>query len=158
MVMRNRGFSYIELMITLAILGVLATVAVPLTELQVQRHKENELRRALLDIRTAIDQWKLAVDRGHIESRADESGYPETLEQLVEGVPDQRSPNHRNLYFLRRLPRDPLFPNASVPAADTWLKRSYASPSDDPKEGDDIYDVISRSTGVGLNGIPYQQW
>ncbi len=89
---------------------------------------------------------------------ADASGYPERLELLVEGVPDLRSPKQANIYFLRRLPRDPFNPDAELSDAATWGKRSYASEPDEPKEGDDVYDVYSTSQRIGLNGIPYNKW
>ena len=77
---------------------------------------------------------------------------------LVEGEEDVRDPKHRKIYFLRRIPRDPMHPDASVPAADTWAKRAYASEPDNPQEGEDVYDVHSKSSGIGLNGVPYRQW
>lgn len=156
--MRHRGFTFIELMVTLAILGVLAAVAVPMVQLSVQREREQELRVALMQIREAIDAYKRAVDQGRVTVKSGESGYPKSLEDLVVGVPDARSPKARNLYFLRRVPRDPFHRDTTVPAADTWGKRSYASPPDDPSEGEDVFDVYSLADGSGLNGIEYRQW
>jgi general secretion pathway protein G len=93
-----------------------------------------------------------------VEKKATESGYPPTLEVLVEGVKDIKSPESKKIYFLRRVPRDPMFEDDNVPAAKTWGLRSYASPPDDPAPGDDVFDVYSRSTKKGLNGIVYRQW
>lgn len=155
---RQRGFTFIELMMTLAILGVLVLVAVPMAQVTVQRQKERDLRLALVQIREALDAYKRAADQGRILVRLGESGYPPSLAALVEGVPDQRSPSKQNIYFLRALPRDPLAPDTSVAAADTWALRSYASPPDDPQEGEDVFDVFSRSAATGLNGVPYRQW
>lgn len=161
---KYRGFTLIELMIVVAIMAILATAALPLRELMVKREKEQELRVALRQIRTAIDAYKQATDEGRITKKADESGYPPRLEELFMGVPDIKSPDKKIIYFLRRLPPDPLFIELDVagvsatPAADTWGKRSYESPWDSPKEGDDVYDVHSRSEAIGLNGIPYREW
>ena len=155
--MRARGFTLIELVITVAIVGVLASVALPLTEVAVTRVKETELRRALRDLRDAIDAYKQAGDEGRIQRSLGETGYPKTLAVLVEGMKDMRSPKGEMIYFLRRVPRDP-FADTALESADTWGKRSYASPPDDPREGDDVYDVFSRSSRVGLNGLGYRDW
>lgn len=155
---RQRGFTLIELVVTVAIVGVLASVAVPLVELNVQRVKEAELRSALRQIRGAIDAHKRASDEGRIERRADGSGYPRRLEDLVEGVPDAKSPTAVRIYFLRRLPRDPFSADPNLTPVETWGKRSYKSPPEAPAEGDDVFDVYSRSTRTGLNGQPYRDW
>jgi len=152
------GFTLIELLVTLAILGVLASAVVPLAELAVKRTKEHELRVALRQIRSALDEYKRAVDEGHVARKADESGYPPSLDVLVEGVADEKHPKKIKIYFLRRLPRDPLSSDASLSAEKTWGKRSYASPPDAPEEGKDVFDVYSLAEGDGLNGIPYRQW
>jgi general secretion pathway protein G len=152
------GFTFIELMMTLAIMGVLVLVAVPLAQVAVQRDKEHELRTALADIRLALDAFKRASEQGRIEIKVGESGYPKALTQLVEGVPDQRSPVRQPIYFLRALPRDPMYPDATTPADKTWALRSYASPPDAPAEGADVFDIHSKSEKLGLNGVPYQKW
>ena len=158
MLRRSSGFSLVELMITLAMLALLASVAVPFAQLAQQRHKESELREALRQIRTALDAYRQAVKEGRIEAAADASGYPPDLDALWEGVPDKTKPDASKLYFLRRLPRDPFFPDASAPAAETWGLRSYASPPDAPEPGRDVFDVYSLSTATGLNGLPYREW
>lgn len=152
------GFTLIELVVTLLIVGLLAGAAVPLVELTVKRNKERELRAALREIRSAIDAYKRASDEGRILRLAQQSGYPPKLVALVEGVPDVRSPERRAIYFLRRLPRDPTFPDQAAPAEGTWAKRSYASPPQAPEEGDDVFDVYSRTDGNALNGTPYKTW
>jgi general secretion pathway protein G len=152
------GFTLIELLITATIVAILASVALPLAELNVKRTRENELRAALREIRNAIDAYKQAVDEGRVTRLADASGYPTRLELLVEGVEDARSPKKAKIHFLRRLPRDPLHPDAQTPAAQTWGKRAYDSPHDAPQEGRDVYDVYSLSNAEGMNGIPYRQW
>jgi general secretion pathway protein G len=152
------GFTLIELVITLAIVAILASVAFPLTDLAVQRTREHELKRALRDIREGIDAYKQASDEGRIQKRVGESGYPRKLEDLVDGVEDLKSPKKERIYFMRRLPRDPLSNDRLMSAAETWGKRSYASPPDDPQQGDDIFDVFSLGAGVGINGRPYREW
>lgn len=154
----SRGFTLIELVVAVAILGILATGLLPLAQLAAQRGKEQELRAALRELRTAIDAYKKATDEGRIEKKADASGYPPELEVLVQGVKDAKSTEGKLIYFLRRVPRDPFFDEPSIPAEKTWGLRSYESPPDDPREGDDVFDVFSRSQKVGLNGVPYRQW
>jgi general secretion pathway protein G len=148
----------IELVITVAIIGLLASAAFPLTSMAIQREKESELRSALREIRVAIDAYKEAADRGRIQMEADKTGYPADLRLLYEGVEDASRPDKSMIYFMRRLPRDPFYPDGTAAAADTWGLRSYASPPEDPQPGEDVYDVYSLSTGKSLNGVPYHDW
>ena len=154
----SRGFTLIELVVTVALVGLLALMVVPTVELTTKRAKEAELRMALREVRRAIDAYKQAVDEGRIIGKPGESGYPPSLRLLVDGVDDERSPDKRKIYFLRRLPRDPMTVSAEAAAEETWGLRSYASEPDAPAEGADVYDVYSRSGGVGINGIAYAKW
>ena len=142
---------------TVVIVAILASVALPLSALSDQRVKEQQLRESLREIRTAIDEYKRAVDEGRISGTLNQSGYPPKLSGLVEGVEDTKSPIHRKIYFLRRIPRDP-FADGTVSAEDSWGKRSYDSPSDNPRYDKDVYDVYSLNERTGLNGIPYREW
>jgi general secretion pathway protein G len=153
-----KGFTLIELVITVAIVAVLASVAMPLHEVVAQRAKEQDLRRALREIREAIDAYKEAADEGRVEKRVGQSGYPPSLPALVEGVIDQKNPRKERVYFLRRIPRDPFTIDPQVADADTWGKRSYASPPNEPAEGEDVFDIYSLATGIGINGRPYREW
>ena len=154
----ERGFSLIELLVTLAIIGMLATIALPVARVATQRNQEAELRRALRDIRAGIDLYHKASEDGRIQKEAGSTDYPKDLDLLAEGVTDRRDPKGGKIYFMRRIPRDPFNPDSSLSDAETWGKRSYASEPDDPQEGDDVYDVYSTSTRLGLNGIPYRKW
>ena len=154
----HRGFTLIEVVITLAIIGLLATAAAPLASVALKRAKESELKAALREIRTGIDAYKEAADSGRIEVAADASGYPPELKLLYEGVEDKTSPDRKLIYFMRRLPRDPFFPDATVPPEETWGLRSYSSPPDAPAAGDDVFDVYALSKDKGLNGVPYRDW
>ncbi len=161
--MRVKGFTLIEILVTLAILGVLASATLPMIKMSVQRNKEAELKHNLRTIREAIDAYKEAVDVGKIKKSLDTSGYPPNLEILVEGVENAKSPDRQKIYFLRKIPLDPMMPIETTPGVDfdvseVWGLRSYDSEADEPKEGKDVYDVYSLSPGVGLNGIPYANW
>lgn len=156
--MKPRGFTLIELVVTVAIVAVLASALLPLHELTRQRAKEQDLRRALREIRAAIDAHKQASDEGRILKRVGESGFPRRLEDLVEGIDDQKSARREKMYFLRRIPPDPFAADPHRPAAETWGKRAYASPPDDPREGEDVFDVFSLHDGKAIDGRPYREW
>lgn len=154
---RPGGYSVIELLVVLALLAVLATVAMPLAQTVQQREKERELKRALWTIRDGIDAYRRAMDElppTSFERTA--SGYPPSLQALVEGVPDVRAPGGRRL-FLRAIPRDP-FAAGDQPAERTWKLRSYASEPSRPAPGVDVYDVHSASAVVALSGQPVSEW
>jgi general secretion pathway protein G len=155
---RRRGFSLVELLVVIAIMSILASIGLPLAELSHRRTQEEDLRRSLREIRSALDAYKRMVDVGRVVRAADGSGYPPSLHSLAEGVADAQSPQGTKLYFLRRLPRDPFAVDAEVDAADTWGLRSYASAPDDPQPGRDVYDVYSKAPGAGLDGVPYRKW
>lgn len=153
----QRGFSLIEVVVTLALIGLLASMAAPLTETLVRRGKEQELRNALYQIRDGIDAYKRAFDAGYIEKSLNSSGYPPNLQVLVEGVRDVRSAKGAKFYFLRRIPRDPLV-TAKRDDEGGWGVRAYNSSAQNPRDGEDVFDVYSTARGKGLNGIAYREW
>lgn len=150
------GYTTVELLVVMAVLGILATAALPLAELTATRNKERELKQSLWEIRRAIDSYKLAYDAGRIAKSGQASGYPPSLMALVQGVPDIAA-GGQTMYLLRRMPKDPFAP-ADVKPELSWGLRSYLSPPDQPKEGADVFDVYSLSDQTGMNGVAYRSW
>lgn len=158
----GRGFTLIEMVVVVAIVGILAAAAVPVVEMSVRRTQESALREGLRSLRQALDAHKAAVESKRIAAGPTGSPWPARLEVLVEGVPlldaqGKPAAEGPRLYLLRRLPRDP-FTDSKLPAAETWALRSSQSPPDDPQPGEDIFDISSRSTLVALDGSRYRDW
>jgi len=160
----SHGFTFIEMVITLALVGLLSMMAVPLYEMAATRMKESELRQALRTIRSGLDAYKAATDLGSLAREAGESGYPPSLEKLTEPLELQGKRDlsgsiaSQRMVILRQLPRDPFNTDPEVPAAMTWNTRAYASRANDPQPGDDVFDVSSKSNRTGLDGTPYASW
>ncbi len=155
---RSNGFTLIEMLVTVTIVGLLATITFPMLELAERRSNEKVLRESLRQIRSALDAYKQAVDEGRIVEETKGSGYPPNLDALVSGVADAKSPSRdKKIFFLRRIPRDP-FSLVGQELPPDWALRSYASNPTDPQPGVDVFDVYSRSEGIGLNGVPYRNW
>jgi general secretion pathway protein G len=152
---RTHGFTLVEVMVVLAILAILASMAMPLAEVASKRSKERELKAALWEIRGALDKYKEAYDAGRIARSEGASGYPSSLEALVEGARDAKS--GELIRFLRRIPEDPFTPGKTA-STEKWGVRSYLSSAERPQPGADVYDVYSLSPATGLNGVPYRQW
>lgn len=152
----SRGFTFIELVVATAVIMVLASAALPLARVSMRRQRENELRRSLREMRTAIDRFKDLADNGQIAStdlRIGNENYPVSLQQLVDGVTRNGDASGNKLRFLRRIPIDPLTNDTE------WGLRSL---QDDPTSnvwgGQNVFDVYSKAPGVGLNGIKYRDW
>ena len=146
------GVTLIELMATLAIISILSTGIIPLSQVIYKRTKELELRNDLRLIRTAIDEYKQLVDDKIIAVGAGGSGYPETLEMLVEGV-DLNQASKVKKKFLRRIPPDPMTESG------VWGLRSYAdAPDSRIWGGQDVYDIYSQSDKTALDGSLYREW
>jgi general secretion pathway protein G len=150
------GFTFIELLVVTTILIILASAIMPLARVTIQRERESELRRALREMRTAIDKYKDAVDMGLIGStdiRAGSEGYPPDLDTLVEGVTKANDATGIKLKFLRRVPMDPLTHSAK------WGMRSYQDKPDASSwGGQNVYDVYSKAEGTALDGTKYKDW
>ena len=148
---RERGVSLIELVVVIAILLTLTAVALPLAKVTAQREREIELRRALRQMRTAIDTYKKMADQGLIELQLGSEGYPPDLETLVEGIYPVGQVN--KVRFLRRVPIDPMTRSKE------WGLRAY---QDDPDArswgGQNVYDVFTRSGGTALDSTKYRDW
>jgi len=154
--LQGRGVTFIELVVTAAIVMLLASVALPMAKVAVKRHREIELRRELRILRMAIDRYKAAVDAGQIggtDVQLGSEGYPESLEVLVEGVSQVGRADGRKLRFLRRIPVDPMTREAN------WGRRCYSDKPDSTSWcGDNVYDVYSQSSGRALDGTYYKDW
>ena len=151
----SRGVTYLELIATATILIILASAILPLGRVAVVRQRELELRRALREMRNAVDRYKLAVEQGQIggtDVKLGSEGYPPNLETLVKGV-NRVGALDRKLKFLRRIPRDPMTGGTE------WGMRCYQDAADDTSWcGDNVYDIYSKSKGKALDGTIYDTW
>ena len=147
------GLTYVELLVTLIVLSILAGAAIPVAKTALKREKEIELRQALRQIRTAIDQYKMFCDSGLIlKEGVDSECYPPELEVLIEGVP-QVGTIDKKLKFLRRIPKDPFTGQAE------WGLRSYQDDADSTSWGrQNVYDIYTEFDGTGLDGTKYRTW
>jgi general secretion pathway protein G len=152
----QHGYTFIELVIVSTILLILASAVMPLAQVTAQRQKEAELRRALREMRTAIDRFKDAVDQGIIpttELRPGSEGYPPDLETLVEGVPVANDATGRQIKFLRRVPIDPMTNGTE------WGLRAYQDQPDTASwGGQNVFDVYTTSEATALDGTTYRDW
>jgi len=147
----ERGFTLAELVMVAALLALLSTMVLPVAKFTVKRHKENDLRFALRQMRTAIDEYKRLSDQGLIPIKMGGEGYPESLDILVEGV--QLVGQETKRKFMRRIPRDPMTGDVE------WGLRSYQDEPDSTSwGGQNVYDVYSLSDGTALDGTEYKDW
>jgi general secretion pathway protein G len=145
----ERGLTLVELIVTVAILTILASAAVPVMRFKVKRDRERELRRDLWEMRDAIDHYKDAADRGAFQTKVDSQNYPPDLDTLVSGVDVQG----KKVRFLRRIPVDPMTGKAE------WGMRSMQDdPTSDSFGGQSVFDVYSKSQGTALDGTKYSDW
>lgn len=149
----RRGFTYLELIVSMVILAILASAAIPSSKMITKRKKEAQLRDALLEIRTAIDSYKRAVDEGLIQRpQLDQYGYPLDFNELVEGAPLAQEPSVK-IRFLRRIPVDPMTGERE------WGMRSVQDEFDSISwGGQNLFDVYSESDGTAIDGTEYSEW
>jgi len=145
----DAGLTLVELIITIAIISILACAALPVAKFQVKRTKERELRRDLWEMRDAIDRYKEAADRGAIQIKADSLGYPPDLQTLVDGVNVQ----DKKVRFLRAIPKDPM-----TNSTDWGVRSNQDEPDSDSWGGQNVFDVYSKSDGTALDGTKYNTW
>jgi general secretion pathway protein G len=143
------GLTLVELIVTVAILTILASAAVPVQMYRIKREKEHELRRDLWEMRAAIDKYKDAADKGAIQTKVDSQNYPPDLQTLVDGVDIQS----KKVKFLRRIPIDPM-----TGKAEWGLHSMQDDPDSDSYGGQSVFDVYSKSTGTALDGTKYSTW
>ncbi|MBI4442986.1 MAG: type II secretion system protein [Acidobacteria bacterium] len=147
------GLTLVELIVAVALLSLLSTIALPLARVQIKREKERELRQALREIRTAIDRYKEAADRGMFQVKLGTEGYPPDLGVLVEGVELANSPEGKRLKLLRRIPKDPMTNSTD------WGLRSYQDSSDSLSwGGQNVFDVYTQSQDTALDESRYSEW
>jgi len=150
------GYTFVELLVVGTMLLILASAVLPLAKVTVQRQREIELRRALREMRVAVDRFKDAADQGLIGStdlRDGANGYPKDLETLVEGVSVVNDASGRKLKFLRRIPIDPMTRSTE------WGLRSYQDAADSTTwGGQNVFDVFTKSAGTALDGTKYKDW
>ena len=145
----ERGLTLVELIVTVAILAVLASAAVPIARFQIKRQRERELHYDLWMMRDAIDKYKDAADRGAFQTKVDSQNYPPDLQTLVDGVDIQG----KKVKFLRKIPVDPM-----TGGSEWGLRSMQDDPKSDSYGGQSVFDVYSKSTGTGLNGEKYSDW
>ena len=143
------GLTLVELIITVAIVALLATAALPIARFQVKREKERELRRDLWEMRDAIDHYKDAAEKGGIVTKADSMNYPPDLQSLVDGVEIQS----KKVRFLRRIPQDPM-----TNTSEWGFRSNQDDPDSDSWGGQNVFDVHSKSQGTALDGTKYSTW
>lgn len=146
----ERGFTLMELIIAATILSILTLMALPLARVTIQREREKELRKALWEMRDAIDRYKDGADRNMFQTKVDSGGYPPDLETLAKGIEAQGG---KKIRFLRSIPVDPMTKSKE------WGMRSMQDdPDSDSWGGQSVFDVYTKSEGTALDGTKYKDW